>query len=54
MALATGRGGNHNDLAFAVARGEAALHDAVRSARAITDLAGVAEGFVMPAGEAAR
>jgi hypothetical protein len=54
VALATGRGGNHNDLAFAVARGEPALLDAVRSARAITDLAGVAEGFVMPAGDASR
>jgi hypothetical protein len=46
MALATGRGGNHNDSAFAVARGEPALREAVAAAVSISDLAGVAERFV--------
>ena len=52
VSLATGRGGNHNDLAFAVARGEQALCDAVGSAEAISDLAGVAERFMKSADRA--
>jgi hypothetical protein len=49
VSLATGRGGNHNDAAFVVARGEQALRDSVSSAASIADLAGLAERFVLPA-----
>jgi len=48
VSLATGRGGNHNDAAFVVARGEQALRDSVSSAASIADLAGLAERFVLP------
>ena len=52
LSLATGRGGNHNDSAFLVARGEQALHDAVSSAEDISDLADLAERFAVPADRA--
>jgi hypothetical protein len=45
VSLATGRGGNHNDSAFMIARGDGALLDIVRSARRISDLAGLANEF---------
>ena len=48
LSLATGRGGNHNDSAFVIARGEKALREAVSSAKDISDLADLAERFVMP------
>jgi hypothetical protein len=47
LALATGRGGNHNDSAFAVARGGPAVREAVASAVSISDLAGLAERLVL-------
>lgn len=46
VSLATGRGGNHNDAAFALALGDDRLVDAVESIRDIRDLGGVAERFL--------
>ena len=49
LSLATGRGGNHNDSAFIIARGEQALRDAVSSADHVAGLADLAESFVTSA-----
>jgi hypothetical protein len=49
VSLATGRGGNHNDSAFAIALGDSKLLDAVGSIRDIRDLGGVAERYLVEA-----
>jgi hypothetical protein len=49
LSLATGRGGNHNDSAFAVAQGVPALREAVASLGSICDLSSLAERFVLSA-----
>lgn len=46
VSLATGRGGNHNDSAFAIALGDSKFVNAVGSMRDIRDLGGVAERFM--------
>jgi predicted AlkP superfamily phosphohydrolase/phosphomutase len=51
VSLATGRGGNHNALAFLVARGADVFLDAVGQVRAISDLGGVAEALLCPAAQ---
>ena len=45
VSLATGRGGNHNDSAFLIAKGGEALLEPARAARNIADLAFVANEF---------
>jgi predicted AlkP superfamily phosphohydrolase/phosphomutase len=49
VSLATGRGGNHNDSAFLIARGGEALLDAVGAARDIADLGSIAEVYLTAA-----
>jgi predicted AlkP superfamily phosphohydrolase/phosphomutase len=45
VSLATGRGGNHNNSAFLIAKGSEALLEPARAARNIADLAFVANEF---------
>lgn len=47
VSLATGRGGNHNAAAFAIAKGDTALIDAVGTASDIADLGAAAERFLL-------
>lgn len=46
VSLATGRGGNHNDSAFLIARGEARFLDAVGSVKDTSGLGGIAEQYL--------
>lgn len=46
VSLATGRGGNHNDSAFVIAKGDEQLLQMISSIRDISELSGVAEQFV--------
>ena len=47
VALATGRGGNHNASAFLIAKGRHAFLEAVEPVRDISDLGRVAEAFLL-------
>lgn len=51
FALATGRGGNHNDSAFVIVKGDSALMQAAASVRDIADLGGIAERYLMRTAE---
>jgi hypothetical protein len=46
VSLATGRGGNHNDSAFLMARGEDPFLDAVSQIRETSELGGIAEQYL--------
>lgn len=54
VSLATGRGGNHNDSAFLIAKGSEALLAAVEPVRDISDIGAAAEAFLLHGNPARR
>ena len=46
VSLATGRGGNHNDCAFLIAKGDGEFLDATSEVRDISQIGGIAERYL--------
>ena len=54
VSLATGRGGNHNDSAFVVAKGDDELLQMISAVTDISELGGVAERLLLKSPEFAH